>query len=147
VVEQRASQVKRRIADLGQMRSQLVEQAGAREQAAAKLSEATDLVASRTQWSEVLAAIRGSMQQGMWLTDVSPLVSGSEIQRINITVQAFTDRLEDTPQGTPSERFRNRLREHALFKDNSEITSLNYEGSYRTWFSISLELEKPIRIL
>jgi hypothetical protein len=86
------------------------------------------------------------MQAGMWVTEVAPETVGGQVQRVEITVQAFSDRLQDTDQGTATERFRNRLRAMPVFKDSSEIVSEMAVGAYLRRFSIRLELVSPLNV-
>jgi len=144
--EVRVETVKGEITRFSQTRRQLEQATAAREQAAARLEEVTGLVGSRSRWIEILEGVRGCMQEGMWVTAVTPEVADGRIPRLEITLQAFSDRLRDDAQGTASERLRNRLRSTALFKENSEIVSEMAVGSYLRRFSIRLELVNPINV-
>jgi len=144
--EGRLEEVNREVSSFAQKRQALAQATARREEAAARLKEVTDLIAGRTQWIELLGAVRGCMQAGMWVTGVKPGMERGQIQRVEITVQAFSDRIQDTEQGTATERFRNRLRATPLFKDNSEIVSEMAVGAYLRRFSIQLELATPLNV-
>lgn len=144
--EGRVDTVKMEIQSFTETRLQLEQAVAAREAAAAKLTEATELIGSRIRWIEILEGIRGCMQEGMWVTAVTPEITGGQIPRLDITLQAFSDRLKDDAQGTASERLRNRLRSTTLFKENSEIVSEMAVGAYLRRFSIRLELVNPINV-
>lgn len=144
--EARVERVGTRVAAFSQTKRQLEQAAAQRSAAAARLAEVTDLIGSRGRWIEILEGIRGCMQEGMWVTAVTPEVTGGRIPRLEITLQAFSDRLKDDEQGTASERLRNRLRSTALFNENSEIVSEMAVGAYLRRFSIRLELVNPINV-
>ncbi len=119
-----------------------------RDAAARRLGSVFELIESRTQWIELLSAVRACLQEGMWITSLVPEASADlQIEHVEITVQAFTDRLRDTDQGTAAERFRNRLREQAIFKENSEIISEMAVGAYLRRFTIRLVLATPMKTL
>ncbi len=144
--EERVDTVKKEIKSYTETKRQLEQAVAQREAAAARLAEATELIGSRSRWIEILEGIRGCMQEGMWVTAVTPEVTGGRILRLEITLQAFSDRLKDDEQGTASERLRNRLRSTALFNANSEIVSEMAVGAYLRRFSIRLELVNPINV-
>ncbi len=58
----------------------------------------------------------------------------------------FQTRIQDTDQGTASERFRNRLQATPFFNENSEIVSEMAVGGYLRRFSIQLDLTKPLNV-
>lgn len=144
--EARVKQVKREAASIAKTRTQLEQATQQREAAAARVTVLTELIADRTQWGELLVHVRSCLQEGMWLTAVTPEVAGGKISKVEITVQAFSDRLEDNAQGTATERFRNRLRTKPFFKENSEIVSEMAVAAYLRRFSIRLELVNPINV-
>jgi len=146
VYEARVASVEKRIEAFSKTERQLAQATAAREAAASRLAEVTGLVGSRSRWLELLEGVRNSMQQGMWVTAVTPVVVGDRIPRVDITLQAFSDRLKDDDMGTASERLRNRLRSMPLFEDNSEIISEMAVGAYLRRFSIRLELVNPISV-
>jgi hypothetical protein len=86
------------------------------------------------------------MQNGMWIVSVDPKVSDGEITRINITVQGFSDCLEDNKDGTSTERFRDRLRATPQFGDKTDIISEMLVESYLRRFTIRLDLEQPLSV-
>ncbi len=110
-----------------------------------KLDKIAGVVGIRTRWSELISAVHECMQEGMWVVALEPKGSATKIDSINLTVQGFSDRLEDNSEGTSTERFRDRLRATDLFSDESDIISDRevVESSLRR-FTIKLELEKPI---
>jgi type IV pilus assembly protein PilM len=142
--EKSLEDVNREVSGFVQTQNTLVQVTAQREAAAGRLKEVTDLIADRTQWIELLGAVRDCMQAGMWVTEVVPQAVDGQVQRVEITVQAFSDRLQDTDQGTATERFRNRLRAMPVFKDSSEIVSEMAVGAYLRRFSIRLDLVKPL---
>ncbi len=145
--ETRLEEVRGEISSFNQKKATLARASAQREGAAARLKELMDLIENRTQWLELLAAVRDGMQPGMWVTGVSPEIERGRIERIDLTVQAFTDRLQDIrDQGTATELFRNRLRSMAPFKENSEIISEMAVGAYLRRFTIRLELEAPLNV-
>jgi len=111
----------------------------------AKLDKIAGVVNIRTRWSELISAVHECMQEGMWVVALEPSGSANKIDSINLTVQGFSDRLEDNSAGTSTERFRDRLRATSLFSDESDIISDRevVESSLRR-FTIKLKLEKPI---
>ncbi len=144
--EDRVDRVGKRVASLTQTKRQLEQARAEREATAARFDELAELIGSRSRWSEILAGVRDCMQEGMWVTAVTPEVAGRQIPRLEITLQAFSDRLKDDEQGTASERLRNRLRSMPIFKENSEIVSEMAVGAYLRRFSIRLELVNPINV-
>ncbi len=142
----RVERVGTRVAEFTETKGQLEKARAEREAAVVRFEEVTELIGSRSRWSEILAGVRDCMQEGMWVTAVTPEVAGRQIPRVEITLQAFSDRLKDNEQGTASERLRNRLRSMPLFKENSEIVSEMAVGAYLRRFSIRLELVNPINV-
>jgi hypothetical protein len=113
---------------------------------AKKLSEIADIVNIRTCWSELLSAVQNCMQDGMWIVSLDPKVSGGKIARVDITVQGFSDCLEDNDDGTSTERFRDRLRATPKFGEKTDIISEMLVESYLRRFTIKLDLEKPLSV-
>jgi type IV pilus assembly protein PilM len=144
--EGRVERVNKEVQAFSGTKKRLEQAVAAREKAAARFEELATLIGSRSRWLEVLAGVRGCMQEGMWITAVTPDIAGKQITRLEITLQAFSDRLIDDEKGTASERLRNRLRSTPLFKDTSEIVSEMAVGAYLRRFSIRLELVTPITI-
>jgi type IV pilus assembly protein PilM len=147
--EARVERVEKMVGGFNQTKAQLEKARTERESALGRFEELTGLIGSRSRWSEILAGVRDCMQEGMWITAVTPEVAGTRIMRVDITLQAFSDRLKDDEQGkqgTASERLRNRLRSMPLFKENSEIVSEMAVGAYLRRFSIRLELVNPINV-
>lgn len=144
--EARVERVKKETKAFAQTKKNLERASADREVAAARFEEVAELIGSRSRWIEILAGVRDCMQEGMWVTAVTPEVAGNQIPRVEITLQAFSDRLKDNEQGTASERLRNRLRSMPLFKENSEIISEMAVGAYLRRFSIRLELVNPINV-
>jgi len=144
--EKQVDTVKKEIKSFTETKRQLEQAVAQRAAAADRLAEVTDLIGSRSRWIEVLDGVRGCMQEGMWVTAITPEVTGTRIPRVDITLQAFSDRLKDDEQGTASERLRNRLRSTTLFSENSEIVSEMAVGAYLRRFSIRLELVNPINV-
>jgi len=110
-----------------------------------KLDQIAKVVGIRTSWSELVSAIHGCMQEGMWVVALNPRGTSKKINEINLTVQGFSDYLVDNDEGTSTERFRDRLRETPFFSDESDIISANviFKSSVRR-FTINLKLEEPI---
>jgi type IV pilus assembly protein PilM len=112
--------------------------------ASERLEKIESLVGSRTRWSEIIDSIRDCKQDGMWVVGIAPRTRSGKIDRIDITVQAFSDCLKDNDNGTATERFRDRLREKALFSDKTGIIKERLVESYLRRFTIRLELEEPL---
>ena len=117
-----------------------------REEAVQRQDAITEVIGSRRRWSGVLGAIHGCMQEGMWVVELKPKPRGTKIPQLELTVQAFSDRLVDNDEGTASERFRDRLRSTEQFGDATEIVSERAVGSgdYLRRFTINLELDPPL---
>ncbi len=144
--EARVERVQKETRAFDQTKKNLEQATAGREAAAARFAEVAELIVSRSRWMEILAGVRDCMQQGMWVTAVTPEVDGQKIVRVEITLQAFSDRLKDNEHGTASERLRNRLRSMPLFKESSEIVSEMAVGSHLRRFAIRLELVNPINV-
>lgn len=147
MLEERSDVVHAEIQGFVSKQNALKDSIAERETYAERFQDVANLIDQRTQWIALLKDIRSCLQPGMWLTSVAPETRGNQIQQVTITVQAFTDRLQNTAQGTATELFRNRLRETPAFSENSEIVSETPVGSYLRRFSIRLELETPINVL
>jgi type IV pilus assembly protein PilM len=116
-----------------------------REASTDRLDKIAGVIGVRTRWSEILSAIQSCTQEGMWVVALAPRGSGSTIKEVALTVQGFSDRLEDTDEGTATERFRDRLRATSQFGDKTEIASEMAVGSgYLRKFTINLELVPPL---
>ena len=111
-----------------------------------RLESVTGVVGLQSRWGEILDAVHGCMQEGMWVVGLKSSGGGSEISRLALTVQAFSDRLKDTDDGTATERFRDRLRATSQFSEKTDIASEMAVGSgdYLRKFTINLQLEKPL---
>ncbi len=142
---ERVASVRTEVKAFESLKTKLKHAAAERTTAVKRLDTVSDVIAIRTRWSEILNAIQSCMQEGMWVVELTPRVSGSTIKQISLTVQGFSDRLEDTEAGTATERFRNRLRATPLFGEKSDISSEMAVGSgYLRKFTINLELDSPL---
>jgi type IV pilus assembly protein PilM len=128
-----------------QLTTELKRVEGHRQAATERLDQIAGVIAVRARWSEILSAVQGCMQEGTWVVGLTPRGSGATIKEVALTVQGFSDRLEDTTEGTATERFRDRLRATEQFGDKSEIASEMAVGSgYLRKFTINLELDPPL---
>jgi len=142
----RCSDIKTEIDQFGRLKKMLKSANSKHEASAMQLNEIADIVNVRTRWSELISSIQKCMQPGMWIVSLDPKVSGGEITRINITVQGFSDCLEDNKDGTSTERFRDRLRATPQFGDKTDIISEMLVESYLRRFTIRLDLEQPLPV-
>jgi len=142
--------VEDRISTLKGVKTRLDEVKQRKAAGAGKVSRASKLAGRRTQWPEMIAAIHSCMLKGMWLTAVSPIVEEGQVKYISIAGMGFVDKLEDKPDLTAIEDFRNRLRKSRYFKDTDE-TQINKEppvgsDAYAREFVIWVALKDPIRL-
>ncbi len=115
-----------------------------REEAVQRQDTIAEVIDARHRWGEVLTAVHSCMQEGMWVVELKPKPRGATIPQVELTVQAFSDRLVDNDDGTASERFRDRLRATEPFGPTTEIVSERAVGSYLRRFTINLELDRPL---
>ena len=109
-----------------------------------QLAQLTQQVGARARWIEVLEVAGSALEQGMWISAVEPQIRDHVVDGIRVTVQGFSDRLEDTDAGTAAERLRDRLRDSAVFLAESEIIREMAVGAYRREIVLRLDLEDPI---
>jgi len=142
----RISAVSREVATFQSLAADLDRAADQRTKAVERLDTITRVVGLRTRWSELLDAVHGCMQEGMWVVEVKPRGSGASMKEVALTVQGFSDRLVDNDKGTATERLRDRLRATPQFGDRTEIASEMAVGSgdYLRKFTINLELDPPL---
>lgn len=126
--------------------SQLKQSTGERKKSYSRLESITEIIGLQSRWGEILDAVHDCMQEGMWVVGLKSSGGGSEISRLSLTVQAFSDRLHDADDGTATERFRDRLRATSQFSDKTEIESEMADGlgDYLRKFTINLQLEQPL---
>ena len=103
------------------------------------------IVQQRAQWVGWLKGIQDCMLDGMWLRAMTPVEREGKTW-IQITGRAFEDRAEqyDTVDATAVEVFRNRLRQHSEFSEETRITAspVSPPGAYARDFTIMIA---PIR--
>jgi len=97
----------------------------------------------RTRWIELLQVLGESLDEGMWISALEPELTGGRIRSLRVTVQGFSDRLEDTAEGTAAERLRDRLRDTVFFQEDSEIVRMSI-GTYRREIILQLGLAEEI---
>jgi type IV pilus assembly protein PilM len=120
-----------------------------RKKAAAKRAETVlGIVSRRTQWLQVMNAIHGCMLEGMWLTELKPVVDDEGgISVIDISGAGFEDNLRQEDKGgtTAIEVFRDKLQASDYFMGRTEITWLPpHAGKSTRSFSIRIYLETTI---
>ncbi len=108
------------------------------------------LVDARTSWVRIMEDIHSCMQDGMWLTAISPMSSdGVHITEIEIMGRGFSDKMKDNPADAPLiEQFKDRLSAKDLFTDQTKITyqPVRRPGDYTREFTVRLSVKEPIRI-
>jgi len=144
--ESRVSDVREEIAGFDTLKKRLSVAGGKHAESVKRLEEIAEPVEIRTSWSRMLNAIQSCMQDGMWVVALEPRISGNKITKLNLTVQGFSDCLEDNKDGTSTERFRDRLRATPQFGDKTDIISERLVESYLRRFTIRLELEEPLSV-
>jgi type IV pilus assembly protein PilM len=140
----RTQRLERSVRELRQIQGQLQQAIQERAQSQDQLNLLIEQVALRARWVELLQVLGESLQEGMWISAIEPQVREHAIVAIQVTVQGFADRLEDTAQGTAAERLRDRLRASPFFRSDSEIARELGVGSYRREIVLRLDLEQSI---
>jgi type IV pilus assembly protein PilM len=137
--------VSKEVADFKQLTTTLKKAGSQRSLKVKRFDAVADVIGIRTLWSEILHAVQSCMQEGMWVVALEPRRNGTTIKQVALTVQVFSDRLEDTDAGTATERFRDRLRAMPQFGDKTDIAKERAvgSGSLRK-VTINLELDPPL---
>jgi len=114
--------------------------------AALKVGQMAGVVLLRTQWIQILEAVRSCLVEGMWLMSLRPAVEGGRITAVEISGRGFVDKLVDSPEASAIEAFRDRLIETAVFSPATSITRLHLvsSGDFARDFTISAALQDPI---
>lgn len=114
--------------------------------AMSRVNSIADVAHRRTEWIEVLTAIRSCLADGMWLMSVRPRVEGGSITAVEMSGRGFLDKLEDTDELSSIEAFRDRLTATPVFKEGTSITRLPLVNSsdFARDFTIVALLERPI---
>jgi type IV pilus assembly protein PilM len=152
--ENKLKTIKAQIESLNQEKRQLINALGKRDEEQLRTDEILRLVDLRTQWARNLTAVQDCLQEGMWLTEVTPVRTSpptqtNEVYAVDVSVAGFHDKLqilEQQSEGTASEIFRNKLRESGQFTDETDIVKeLPLSGmGYERRFTVRLDLETPI---
>ncbi len=144
--ESRGDKIKSEVSTLDNLKKRLLLVSKKQHESEQRLNQITQLIQVRTAWSEVLAAVQSCMQDGMWIVNISPRISGGVIKKIDITVQGFSDSMVDTDKKTASEAFRDRLRALPIFTKKTGIIREGVVDSYLRVFRVRLELERPLSV-
>lgn len=112
----------------------------------AKADDLTAVIRLRTRWLDTLAAVRGVMLEGMWLTAWEPVIDDGRITAGRISARGFLDLLKDRPDATATEQFAARLRELDAFTQETQITREPVVSSddFAREFTIEAPLADPI---
>ncbi len=123
VIDERAGIVREKIAAFRGIEARLSEAVRDRGFAQARLAKLAAPIAMRGRWIELIDAVHACMWDGMWVTGWKPVVENGRVVRIHLTMHAFVDRMQNTPEGTAAERFRNALRDRPEFGADTDIAS------------------------
>jgi len=140
---ERTERLDRAVQNLTAIQQQFVSVSEERQLAEAQFDMLAEQVALRTRWIDLLQAIGESLADGMWISALEPELTGGKVTSLRVTVQGFSDRMEDTGEGTAAELLRDRLRQTASFEDGSEIVRMSI-GSYRREIILQLVLAEAI---
>ena len=99
------------------------------------------IVQQRAQWVDWMKGIQECMLEGMWLRAMMPVERAGKTW-IQITGRAFEDSAAqyETADATAVEVFRNRLRQHSQFSEETRITAspVSPPGAYARDFTIMI---------
>jgi Tfp pilus assembly protein PilN len=133
-----------------------------------KTEELLELVDRRTQWVEILAEIRKTLPDGMWLNSIvvkeEDKPGRSQARNTRRAPVQSMDQAQDEPEGMtkveiagfgyldkvqsarPIREFRDKLRASEYFSDETEITwqPAPARDDYAREFKILVVLEKPL---
>ncbi len=140
---ERTARLDRAVRDLTAMQQRFEGVSAERQVSEAQFDTLVEQVALRTIWIDLLQAIGESLDAGMWISALEPEETGGRVSSLRVTVQGFSDRLEDTAAGTAAERLRDRLRDTVFFLDDSEIVRMSI-GAYRREIVLQLGLAEAI---
>jgi type IV pilus assembly protein PilM len=146
VIDERIDVVRGQIKKFQKIEQRLSAAASERASAEARLSALAAPVMRRGTWLGLIDAVHACMWQGMWVTGWQPVVDDGGIGRIRLTMHAFVDRMQNTSEGTATERFRNALRARPEFTDATDIESEMEVGTggFMRRFVLSLVLTEPV---
>jgi len=146
--EDRVNNVSTEVQTFDRLASDLRRVSAEREEAVKRLDDITGVISTRRNWGQIISTIHSCMQEGMWVVELKPKLSGGSIAYVDLTVQSFSDRLVDNDEGTASERFRDRLRATEPFGEKTEIVNERGVGTrdYLRRFKINLELDPPLAV-
>ncbi|MBN1558557.1 MAG: type IV pilus assembly protein PilM [Lentisphaerae bacterium] len=144
----RVVNVEQRIDRLDAVNSQLEAVRRLQRAAGRRAGAVVDLIALRTRWIEMLNAIHDRLADGMWLSEVKPVVTDGVVAGILISGQGFVDRLEGAGEASAIEAFRNRLVEAPFFTEETRITRQPVAGTeaFAREFTIELALKEGLRV-
>jgi type IV pilus assembly protein PilM len=115
------------------------------QQSQAKHDDVVSIVRQRSRWIDWLQGLNDCMLEGAWLRSVDPVMSGGKLC-LEVSGRGFDDRLKknDSSEATAIEVLRDRLRQHPLFSDKTEITAVPAmaPGAYARDFTILVVLEE-----
>lgn len=150
VFKPRIEIVESRIRGLRTIAASLDAEVGRKRAVLARVDTIVDVVSSRTQWLEVLAALHRCMLEGMWITGVKPVLdsNGSRVKSLKVEGKGFVDKLReaDRRDTTSIEVFRDNLRGSGYF---GAATKIDAEpppppGAYLREFKMDVVLAEPI---
>ena len=141
---ERTQKMDRAVRNLTSIQQELQAVSGERQFAESQLDTLMEQVGLRTRWIDLLQGIGEGLQDGMWVSAMEPQLRAGMVVGLSVTVQGFSDRLEDTDAGTAAERLRDRLRDSVPFGPESEIVREMAVGSYRREIVLRLELSQAL---
>ncbi len=117
----------RRLSELATVQQDLQVAMAEKRKAQADVDAVAAVVASRSQWLDLLNTLHACLLDGMWLTGIAP-VTGADgrVTHLDVRGMGFEDKLrryDDSREATSIEQFRNRIREAGrAFTTQAEIT-------------------------
>ncbi len=166
LAHERSLKVSGRVAELSGVETQLIAEEKRIADVDGKLRRLLDLTDRRTQWVDVLKAIRTCMPDGMTLVTLRsevaapasatgetpppptgvPPSSPDEIRALEAKGFMYLDKIVNTAEDKhPVRLFRDALREQVLFSNKTEVVSMPAPSEFAQEFAVQIILKQPLR--
>lgn len=137
-----------------QMQTKLSRVEKTRQDVQAKADVVVDMIGQRSAWQKRVEAVRRSLFDGMWLTELVPIKDGAgEVTGLRIVGRGWTDKLHEIEEkasaagrkATAVEELRDRLKAQAVFghaPQDVKIVGVKDHEAFLTEFTIEATLAK-----
>ncbi|OQA26818.1 MAG: cell division protein FtsA [Verrucomicrobia bacterium ADurb.Bin345] len=155
--EERLGRIRMRVDELQQVESRLSEAETRLQDVRGRIDRLVGLVDSRTRWLSVLDRIHENLPDGMWLSEIKPLVettpapdpaappTATMVTGVEVAGYGYRDKI---PPGNPIRDYRERLRGMSEFSESTDVIwqPTPAPDDFVIQFKLRIELKESISI-